>query len=201
MFRGLRHGYSTALSLFPMETRPSSQLPSYGSQVPSLSFGPLSNFLRSALADEDSRQFSDGMQQLAQRAEAVVAGLRLSRDRVLTGPLLMDMLTELRDHRAMVAGLGLGWRGLYEYSAYLQALTHFRVLIGQWLLDVDPWGGDLRVTADEFALVAWRTLGEGTLLVDMYDQWLDREECPGASDFGVSTVPQRPPQWWHKLRR
>lgn len=171
--------------------------------LPSASFGEISNFLRSALADEDSRIFSDAMQQLALQAEAVAAGLRLSRGRDSAAPLLMDMLTVLRDHRSMVVSLGLSWRGLYEYAAYLQALNNFRVLIGQWLLEIEPWSDELRVTAEDFTLVAWRTLGEGMLLIDMYEQWLQREESPGASDFGVPTEPQkeRAMQWWQRLRR
>ncbi len=183
-----------------MNTVPStSRLPA---PFPSLPFGELSNFLRSALADEDSRILSEGMQLLALHAEAVAAGLRLNRARDAAAPLLMDMLTVLRDHRSQVVNLDLRWRGLYEYAGYLQALNNFRVLIGQWLLDVDPRGGELRVTADEFALLAWRTVGEGMLMIDMYEQWLERDECPGASDFGAPTEPQkeRAQQWW-KLRR
>jgi hypothetical protein len=181
-----------------METIPSSsQMPSFGSNLPSLPIGQLSNFLRTALADEDSRQFSESLQQLALQAESVAAGLRLSRSREHAAPLLMDMLTVLRDHHGTLANLPVAWRGLYEYAAYAQALNNFRVLIGQWLLDVDPWGGELRITSEEFRLLAWRTLGEGTLLVDMYEQWLQGEERPGASDF-ASLEPQ---QWWQKLRR
>jgi hypothetical protein len=170
--------------------------------LPSMPFGELSNFLRSALADEDSRQLSEGMQQLALQAESIAAGLRLDRRREHAAPLLMDMLTVLRDHRAMVVNLDLRWRGLYEYAGYLQALNNVRVLIGQWLLDVAPWGGELQVTPEEFTLVTWRTLGEGTLLIDMYEQWLERED-PGASDFGSPTEPQkeRALQWWTRLRR
>ena len=67
---------------------------------------------------------------------------------------------------------------------------------------MDPWGSELLVTPEEFTLVAWRTLGEGTLLIDMYEQWLERED-PGASDFGAATEPQkeRALQWWTRLRR
>ncbi|MBC5786014.1 hypothetical protein H8N03_23955 [Ramlibacter sp. USB13] len=184
-----------------METLPpTSRLSAH---VPSLSFGELSNLLRSELADEDSRQLSEDMQHLALQAEGVAAGLRLDRRREYAAPLLMDMLNVLRDHRTLVVNLGLDWRGLYEYAGYLQALNNFRVLIGQWLLDVDPWGsGELHVTPEEFTLVAWRTLGEGTLLVDVHEQWLAREEAAG-SDFGALTEPQkeRALQWWQKLRR
>jgi hypothetical protein len=142
------------------------------------------------------------MGQLALQAEAVVAALRRDRHRDRVGPVLMDMLTVLRDHRALVVGLGLAWRGLYEYAAYLQALNNFRVLIGQWLLRSDPWGDDLSLTAAEFELVAWRTMGEGMLLIDMYEQWLDAEESD-ASRLGSLEGPQleRVRQWWQKLRR
>ena len=184
-----------------MDTLPlSSRLPAH---LPSLPFSQLSNFLRSALADEDSSMLSEGMQHIAMQAETVAEGLRKDRRREHAAPLLMDMLTVLRDHRTVVVNLGLDWRGLYEYAAYLQALNNLRVLIGQWLLDVDPWGDELQVKPEEFALVTWRTLGEGMLLIDMYEQWLEREESPGVSDFGAPTEPQkeRAQQWWQRLRR
>lgn len=183
---------------------PTSRLPiDRSTHFPSINtFGDLSNFLRSAVADEDSRIFSESMGGLASHAERVVAGLRRSRHRKVAAPLLMDTLTALREHRNLVVGLGLSWRGLYEYAAYLQALNNFRVLVGQWLLQVNPWDDELRVTAGDFELVAWRTLGEGMLLVDMYEQWLQREQ-DGASALQSLEPPQvaRALQWWRKLRR
>ena len=183
-----------------MNTIPaSSQQPA---NFPSVPFGGLSNFLRSQLADEDSCILSDGMQQLALQAEGVAAGLRLGRQRELAAPLLMDMLTVLREHRTLVVNLSLSWRGLYEYAGYLQALNNFRVLIGQWLLEGGPRSTELALTPEDFELVAWRTLGEGILLIDMYEQWLEREQGLGSSDFAPAE-PQRDRalQWWQKLRR
>jgi hypothetical protein len=189
-----------------METVPNtSRLPaSRLSNLPSINtFGELSNFLRSAIADEDSRIFSDSMGELAAHAEQVIAGLRASRRREHAAPLLMDMLTVLRDHRTLVVNLGLAWRGLYEYAAYLQALNNFRVLIGQWLLGSGPWEDHLDVTAEDFELVAWRTLGDGMLLIGMYEQWLEREDAERGSQLGSLEEPQleRVRQWWQKLRR
>ena len=173
--------------------------------LPSINtFGGLSNFLRQAVADEDSRIFSESMAELAARAEMVIASLRRDRRRDAVAPGLMDMLTVLRDHRNFVVNLGLTWRGLYEYAGYLQALNNFRVLIGQWLLDVEPWGDRLTVTPEDFALVAWRTLGEGMLLIDMYERWLEQDsEDEDRSALDKLDEPQRERvrQWWHKLRR
>lgn len=187
---------ASAPSNFRLPINRSTNLPSINT------FGDLSNFLRGAVADEDSRIFSESMGHLATHAEAVVAELRRTRQRQLIAPLLMDMLTVLRDHRHLVVGLGLSWRGLYEYAAYLQALNNFRVLIGQWLLQASPWDDELAVSATDFELVTWRTLGEGLLLVDMYEQWLQREEAQEQSALAALEEPQveRALQWWQKLR-
>ncbi|MDP3620006.1 MAG: hypothetical protein Q8R63_09465 [Ramlibacter sp.] len=170
--------------------------------LPSLhSFGEISNFLRDAVADEDSRNLSESMRQVSLHAEAVIAGLRLNRQRSVVAPLLVDMLTVLRAHRTLVVNLGLPWRGLYEYAAYLQALNNFRVLLGQWLLDGGPRSADLFVTAEDFELVAWRTLGEGLLMIDMYEQWSGSGRGGGSAlaDLDEPQV-ERAIQWWKKLR-
>jgi hypothetical protein len=170
--------------------------------LPSINtFGELSNFLRSAVADEDSRLLSESMAQLSVHIEAIIAGLRVNRIRTTIAPMLVDLLTVLRGHRNLVVNLGLPWRGLYEYAAYLQALNNFRVLIGQWLLDGGPRSKDLLLTAEDFELVAWRTLGEGMLMIDMYEQWLGNEQ-KDQSTLGSLDKPQvdRAVQWWKKLR-
>jgi hypothetical protein len=174
---------------------PSTNLPSIHS------FGELGNFLRGSVADEDSRQFSDSMSQLAVHIEAIIAGLRLNRTRATVAPMLVDLLTVLRGHRNLVVNLGLPWRGLYEYAAYLQALNNFRVLIGQWLLDGGSRSAELLVSAEDFELVAWRTLGEGMLLIDMYEQWASSDH-PEQSSLAALSEPQveRALQWWKKLR-
>ena len=170
--------------------------------LPSItSFDELSHFLHSSATDEDSRLLSQSMGQLSVHIEAIIARLRVNRVRTTVAPMLVDMLTVLRGHRNLVVNLGLPWRGLYEYAAYLQALNNFRVLIGQWLLDGGPRSADLLVTAQDFELVAWRTLGEGVLLIDMYEQWAASDQ-PDASKLGTLEEPQvrRAIQWWKKLR-
>jgi hypothetical protein len=165
-------------------------------------FGDLSNFLRGALADEDCRLLSESLGRFKASAETVIAALRVSRHRDAAAPVLMDMLTMVRDHRTLVLGLGPAWHGLYEYAGYLQGLNNFRVLIGQWLLQTGPWDDALAVTAEDFELVAWRTLGDGMLLVDMYEQWLHSEQ---GAQSRLATLPrpqvERVRQWWQKLRR
>jgi hypothetical protein len=177
-----------------LRLNPSTNLPNIHS------FGELSNFLRSSVADEDSRLMSESMSQVSVHVEAIIASLRLNRKRAVVAPMLVDMLTVLRGHRNLVVNLGLHWRGLYEYAAYLQALNNFRVLIGQWLLDGGPGSTELLLCAEDFELVAWRTLGEGMLLIDMYEQWIASEHENSALDALEQPQVERAVQWWKKLR-
>ena len=185
-----------------MRTRPNRLPLNPSTNLPSIhTFGELGQFLRGAVLDEDSRTLTESMSHLANHIEAIVAALRLHRQRDVIAPQLVDLLTVLRAHRNLVVGLALPWRGLYEYAGYLQALNNFRVLIGQWLLDGGPRSQELVVTAEDFELVAWRTLGEGMLMIDMYEQWLASEQ-KDASMLGSLEEPQvqRAVQWWKKLR-
>ena len=185
----------TTNSRLPLD--PSTNLPSVHT------FGDLSNFLRSAVADEDSRQFSESMAHMALHIEAIIAALRIHRVRTIVAPMLVDLLTVLRGHRNLIVNLGLSWRELYEYASYLQALNNFRVLVGQWLLDGGATSKYLPITAEDFELVAWRTLGAGMLLIDMYDQWLEAGGGPSEISLDAPTEPMvdRAVQWWKKLGR
>lgn len=184
---------------------PDSRVPSHpASERPnSGDFGQLSNFLRASVADEDSRQVSESMSDLATHVEAIILSLRHGKVRVTIAPMLVDLLTVLRAHRHMVVGLGVAWRGLYEYAGYLQALNHLRVLIGQWLLEGGPRSTELLLNAEDFELVAWRTLADGMLLIDVYEQSVQREQNEQAeSGLAALGEPQveRAIQWWKKLR-
>ena len=177
---------------------PSTQLPSIQS------FGELSHFLRSAMADEESLQLADGMGGLSIGIEAVLLQLQPPSGPAEAATPLIDLMTTLREHRALVIGLSPAWRGLYEYASYLSALNNFRVLIGQWLLppgQADEKAQAQHIPLEEFELVAWRTLGEGMLLIDMYEQLRDQapaESSPSALD---ATRLDRARSWWGRLRR
>jgi hypothetical protein len=184
-----------------------SRLPSHPSTLRSSggNFDQLSNFLRESIADEDSRRVSESMSELASHVESIIVNLKQNKVRTTIAPMLVDLLTVLRAHRHMVVGLGLPWRGLYEYAGYLQALNHFRVLIGQWLLDGGPRSTELLLNAEDFELVAWRTLAEGMLLIDVYEQWVLREQQQqqeAVSGLAALSEPQveRAIQWWKRLR-
>lgn len=174
--------------------------------LPSIqSFGELSHFLRSAMADEESLQLADGMGGLAVAIEAVLSGLKREPDPQAQAAPLMDLMTTLREHRALVIALSPAWRGLYEYAAYLAALNNFRVLIGQWLLAASPQDKPdppelPTIRFEDFELVGWRTLGEGMLLIDMYEQLSGREAGESGGAALDEARVERARGWWERLR-
>jgi hypothetical protein len=190
-----------------MSEGPSARLPiDPTTLLPSIqSFGELSHFLRSAMADEESLQLADGMGGLAVGIEAVLSGLKREPDLQALAAPLMDLMTILREHRALVIGLSPAWRGLYEYAAYLAALNNFRVLIGQWLLSASPQDKPgtpppQTIHFEDFELVGWRTLGEGMLLIDMYEQLSGREAGESGSAALDEARVERARTWWERLR-
>jgi hypothetical protein len=173
--------------------------PSYApSQVPSQSqsqshsfqsFGEYSQFLRSAVADEESLQVGESLQALAVQIEALVAMLqqRNKEPRPLSLALI-NLVGDLRTHRALLLGLSDDWHSNYEFDAHFSALNHFRILVTQWAMDAAPPRNSAPVLAD-FDLAAWRVLGAGSLLLDVYEQ----------SRLATAAVPpeeRKPPSVW-----
>ena len=170
----------SAASLAPVSANPSAGAlpPSYGRSQPHShsqshsfqSFGEYSQFLRSAVADEESLQVGESLQALAVQIEALVAMLqqRNTEPRPLALALI-NLVGDLRTHRALLLGLSDDWHSNYEFDAHFSALNHFRILVTQWAMEAAPPRNSAPVLAD-FDLNAWRVLGAGSLLLDVYEQ-------------------------------
>lgn len=161
-------------------------------------FDELSVFLRSAVADQESLKFSEGMGWLAAHIEAVVSALKSNSEPGAVAEMLMDLLTMLRQHRRLVVQLNIAWRELYEYPAYLAALNQCRVMVGQWVMQAQQPGARF-LGAHEFETVAWRMLGEGALLIDVYEQTRHRQR--EAERARNATPLARLRAWWRQRRR
>jgi len=134
------------------------------------SFGQYSQFLRSAVADEESLQVGESLQALAVQIEALVTLLQQrSEDSSALSQALIELVGDLRTHRALLLALGADWHCYYEFDAHFAALNHFRILVTQWAMEAAPPRHGVPVLAD-FDLAAWRVLGAGSLLLDVYEQ-------------------------------
>ncbi len=163
------------------------------------SFGQYSHFLRSALADEESLQVGESLQALAVQIESL-AGMLQQRgsDPSRLATALIDLVGDLRTHRALLLALGVDWHRFFEFDAHFAALNHFRILVTQWALEAAPPNRTVPVLAD-FDLAAWRVLGAGSLLLDVYEQ---SKKSAAAFD----AVLQKPTFWarwnaWWKRQR
>jgi len=61
----------------------------------------------------------------------------------------------------------------------------------------DPHGPNLWF--GDFELLSWRTLGEGVMLLDTYEQWgvQDPESIP--AEQAAETTLWQPAKWWRRL--
>ena len=157
-------------------------------------FGQYSELLRAAVADEESLQMGESLQNLSQQIEAVTEAWRLPHaDALWLTPHFLVLLDSLRDHHAMVLDLNRDWDRFLEFQAHLAALNQFRAQLVQWARLVRLPGAQAPLPSD-FDVSAWRLLGAGALLLDVYEQATGR----AAAQPAVRSNPwSRLVAWFH----
>lgn len=138
--------------------------------LPGQSFNAISRFLREGLADEDSRQMRDSLGALSQQIEEAVNARRRHKDAAAIVPTVQALVRVAREHQLFLTGLGSAWHALYEFGAYQRALRELRDALDAWLRALEQRSGREGRAFSQFELLAWRTLGEALLLIDMYEQ-------------------------------
>jgi hypothetical protein len=163
------------------------------------SFGEYSQFLRSAVADEESLQVGESLQVLAVQIEALVTMMHPREGaRPPLALALIELVGDLRTHRVLLLSLGGDWHRFYEFDAHFAALNHFRILVTQWAMDAAPPHHAVPPATD-FDLAAWRVLGAGALLLDVYEQ--SRKAAAEIDTQPVeSTVWARWRAWWARRK-
>ncbi len=162
-------------------------------------FDDLVTMLRSAATDADTLEMAESMGKVAKLVEQIAPQLAMFGRVQLIGPLLVDLMAALRHHRQLVTGLDATWRELPEHANYVVALNNFRLLLNQWLMERSV-SKDQAVQLNEFEAIAWRTLGDGMLLMDVHQQ-LSARAFSETSEAELE--PERAAKantWWSKLR-
>lgn len=167
------------------------------------SFGQFSEFLRGAVADEESLQMGENLQALAVQVEATMALLEHPDGTATRAPAhaLMQVADALRAHRAILLALGADWHRFYEFDAHFVALNQFRVLATAWAKDAAAPERKLPAPSD-FDVVAWRLLGAGAMLLDVYEQsQLAANQAANQAAEMAHAVAAAPPvvaPWWRR---
>ena len=159
------------------------------------SFGDISRFLREGVADEDSRQLRDSLGVLSTQIDEAVRTRRTSTDTTEITRRVVALSHSAREHQLFLTGLGSAWHALYEFGAYQRALRELRNAIADWQSMLEQRSTKESASFDQFELLAWRTLGEALLLIDMYEQGSRGE---GAAE---PPVPSRSRSWWQRALR
>ena len=133
------------------------------------SFGDISRFLREGVADEDSRQLRDSLGALSMQIDEAVRIRRNSTDTTAIARRVTTLSHCAREHQLFLTGLGSAWHALYEFGAYQRALRELRNAIADWQQMLERRSPKESASFDQFELLAWRTLGEALLLIDMYE--------------------------------
>lgn len=157
------------------------------------SFGEISRFLREGVADEDSRLMRDSLAALSQLIDEATRLRRAGADAGAITGRVADLARCAREHQLFLTGLGSAWHALYEFGAYQQALRALRSAIAAWQQALERHSSREGACFRQFELLAWRTLGEALLLIDMYEHQSDP-----LSDLAEAT-PRRP-TGWQRLR-
>lgn len=133
------------------------------------SFGDISRFLREGVADEESRQLRDSLGALSAQIDETVRTRRTSTDTDAIARRAVALSQCAREHQLFLTGLGSAWHALYEFGAYQRALRDLRNAISHWQQTLERRSAKESASFDQFELLAWRTLGEALLLIDMYE--------------------------------
>ncbi len=171
------------------------------SQLTIQSFGDISRFLREGVADEESRQMRDSMVVLAQAVDTAVRSRRARHDAASITRHAAALVQGVRTHQLFLTGLGSAWHSLYEFGAYQSALRELRRAVEAWHKALEQRRVDEGAGFDRVELLAWRTLGDGLLLIDMYEQGGQAQSEPPPSEQNPVTPWARALDWWRRARR
>ncbi|MDA8444496.1 hypothetical protein [Paracidovorax valerianellae] len=153
------------------------------------SFGDLSRLLREGVADEESRQFRDALTSLSALIEDAAHLRRACADPSAIFWSLEHLKRAAREHQFFLTGLGSAWHALYELGAYQQALKDLRDAIDLWHQALTRHSRSEPACFDAFERLAWRTLGEALLVIDMYEQGGAAFSEPPAKPAGATRRP------------
>ena len=134
------------------------------------SYSEYSEILRAAVADEESLQMGESLHTLSAQIEALTEVWALPHENATwLAPHFLDLLDTLRDHHAMMLDLNRDWERFLEFKAHMAAVNQFRSLLTQWAQLVRLPDAQAPLQSD-FDVSAWRLLGAGALLLDVYEQ-------------------------------
>lgn len=167
------------------------------------SLSDISRFFRDGGANDESRQLRVSLGALAERIEAAVRTRRLRHDTATITRAAAALVQGVREHQLFLTGLGSAWHALYGFAAYHRAVAELLSASQAWQQQLERRSRREGAAFDRAELLAWRTLGEAVLLIDLYEQdGSGPSTTTGATISAAQHLPawRRALQWCQRLR-
>lgn len=157
---------------------------------------------RAGMADEASHQLRASIGALAQCVEQAVHARRMRSDPAAITRCAQALLQGVRQHQLFLTGLESAWHMLYAFAAYQNALHALRRAAQDWYLALEGRSPGEGACFDRVELLAWRMVGEGLLLIDMYEQGSGPLSEAPLLPAGRALAPwHRLLAWWWQRKR
>lgn len=160
-----------------------------------------SRFGRDFRAEEELQQWRASLGALAQCIENALQARRLRRDADHITGCAVALWQGVRQHQFFLSGLGSAWHALYSFGAYQNAQQELSGAVQDWRQALEQRHAREGACFDRVELLAWRTLGEGVLLVDIYEHGNGPlSEAPPAPLERSGAAWLRLRTWWQRQR-
>ncbi len=161
-------------------------------------FAQVSRFLLADAANPDTQALRASLLLLSGHIEQTTQARRARRDLATIDRQAAVLAQHARHHQLLLTGLGSAWHVLYEFGVYQRALHALRAALQDWRSAMQQHEASEAARFAQFERLAWRTLGEALLVLDLYEQQSAAPPLPARS-HGV--VHPRRPALWTRLRR
>ena len=155
-----------------------------------------------ALADEELQQWRASLSALAERVEGAIQARQQSAVTERTIDAADALLRGVRQHQFFLTGLESAWHALYSFDAYQNAQEELSVAVLDWREALEERSPNEGECFERVELLAWRSLGEGVLLVDIYEHGNGPlSEVPPAPLGRCGAAWLRLRAWWQRQRQ
>jgi len=134
------------------------------------SFAAFSQFLGEEAALEETRTLRASLATLSAHIEQVTQARRTRQEPAAIARQVATLSRQARQHQLLLTGMGSAWHALYEFGAYQRALRELRQALERWQQALAQRDAAEPEQFGEFERLAWRTLGEALLVLDIYEQ-------------------------------
>ncbi len=153
-----------------MPAAPESALPASLRTGSRFGFSSVTRFLQQDADSPDTRALRAGVLALSASVEQTTQVRRAPLPIEAIERQAAQLARQARQHQLLLTGMDSAWHALYEFGAYQQAVFLLRQALEHWREALRKHAGDESQRFARFERLAWRTLGEALLVLDLYEQ-------------------------------